>query len=57
MENVSQEVLANLALNHQSALNEKPLKDGDYDISFTLNNVHYSFSQKDGYWKWSFNDK
>lgn len=55
MVEVSEKFLAELAKSNASILNDQPLKEGDYNVSFELEGFKYVFSQKDGYWRWSYN--
>lgn len=55
MVEVSEKFLAELAKSNAPILNDQPLKEGDYNVSFELEGFKYVFSQKDGYWRWSYN--
>lgn len=57
MEKVSQEFLAELAKSNSQVLNDKPLREEDYDIQFEYDGANFSFSQKKGYWKWNWQVK
>lgn len=54
MEEVSHEFLAELAKTNNPILNNKPLQEGNYDIEFDYQGVHYEFHQINGYWQWKY---
>lgn len=54
---VNQAFLAQLAKSNSQVLNDKPLREGQYDINFELEGFKYSFTSDGTYWQWSYNQK
>lgn len=54
---VNQAFLAQLAKSNSQVLNDKPLREGQYDIKFELEGFKYSFTSDGTYWQWSYNQK
>ncbi|MCG3400472.1 transglycosylase family protein [Staphylococcus massiliensis] len=50
----NQTELANKAQNNPEALNNAPVQEGSYDISFSQNGLNYNFVSNGTYWAWSY---
>ncbi|TDM02406.1 transglycosylase family protein [Macrococcus carouselicus] len=46
--------LADLAMNHQSQLNQAPIQEGAYDYEFDYNGYHFDFESDGSTWTWKY---
>lgn len=54
---LSKEELIDLVHNDPQVLNERPVKEGSYDISFSDDKYVYHFKSDGKNWTWTYNDK
>ena len=52
--NADQAQLAETALNNPEQLNESPVQEGAYNISFEYNGLDFNFNSDGTYWTWSY---
>ncbi|QYA46439.1 transglycosylase family protein [Nosocomiicoccus ampullae] len=51
---VDEAKLAELAINNPESLNEAPIQEGNYDITFDLEGYTFNFESNGFEWKWSY---
>lgn len=57
MVEVNEAFLAHLAKSNSQVLNDKPLREGQYDITFELDGFNYLFKSDGTYWSWHYSQK
>lgn len=57
MVEVNEAFLAHLAKSNSQVLNDKPLREGQYDITFELEGFNYIFKSDGTYWSWHYSQK